>query len=63
MVLHFRDETYGDVKTPGYNGRGRIVPVPFFLVGFVTCDPKQEIYLVMSLSAHCTVILQVYRES
>jgi hypothetical protein len=25
MVPHFRDETYGDVKTPGYNVRGRIV--------------------------------------
>ncbi len=43
MVSHFRDETYGDVKTPGYNirgcnvqvltvqghnVRGRIVPIP-----------------------------------
>ncbi len=25
MVSHFRDETYGDVKTTGYNVRGRIV--------------------------------------
>jgi hypothetical protein len=22
MVPHFRDETYGDVKTPGYNHTG-----------------------------------------
>jgi hypothetical protein len=43
MVLHFRDETFGDIITPGYivggrivrglnvrghNVRGRIVPVP-----------------------------------
>jgi hypothetical protein len=38
MDPHFRDEMYGDVKTPGYNVqgrivrglnvRGRIVPVP-----------------------------------
>jgi hypothetical protein len=26
MVPHFRDETYGDVKTPGFNVWGRIIP-------------------------------------
>jgi hypothetical protein len=24
MVPHFRDEMYGDIKTPGYNVRGRV---------------------------------------
>jgi hypothetical protein len=25
IVPHFRDETYGDVKTPGYNVQGSII--------------------------------------
>jgi hypothetical protein len=59
MVPHFRDETYGDVKMPGYNVRGRIV------LGLnerwsIVPVPKHSTYAVSKNSEYCYLEIIIY---